>query len=383
MPRAPVQLSHTVESLAILDADGNVDRQLEPRLAPGELTDLFRGMLLARRFDERLLRLQRQGRIGTFGPGMGQEAASLGPAFALRKSDWYVPSFREAAGMLYRGWPLEKIILWWGGHEEGAVTPPEMNDMPMCVPVATQCLHAAGISWASKLRGEDAVTVVFLGDGGTSEGDFHEAMNFACVHALPMFCVIQNNHWAISLPREKQSRAGTLAQKCLAYGCNGIQVDGNDILAMVAASREAAERARSGGGPTLIEAVTYRLGVHTTADDPKKYRTDEEVACWKPRDPLVRFEKYMRQRRLLDDAGLQQLEGEIAETIQSAVARAEAYRPDPTNSFRHTFAEMPASLAAQAEEFDRYLASVSAGEGAVRDPSHAAPRPERQLADAG
>lgn len=375
MPRAPIELSHPVESLSILDADGKVDRALEPKLDREELLALWRGLLLARRFDERLLRLQRQGRIGTFGPGMGQEAASLGPAFVMRKNDWFVPSFRESAAMLHRGWPLEKIILWWAGHEEGATVPVGMNDLPICVPVASQCLHAAGIAWASKLRGEDAVAVVFLGDGGTSEGDFHEAMNFACVHSLPMICVIQNNHWAISLPRAKQSKSGTLAQKCLAYGCRGIQIDGNDILAMVAGMREAIEQARAGGGPTLVEAVTYRLGVHTTADDPKKYRTDEEVACWQPRDPLIRFEKYLRGRGLLDDDTQARLETEITEQIQSAVARAEAYRPDPMRSFENTFAEMPPSLAEQADEFRAYMDALEAAE-------RPAVRPQRQLADA-
>ncbi|MCK6457297.1 MAG: pyruvate dehydrogenase (acetyl-transferring) E1 component subunit alpha [Phycisphaerae bacterium] len=375
MPRRPIQLPHRIESLSILDSEGNADPALDPKLSPTELKKLYRAMLLSRRLDERLLRLQRQGRIGTFGPAMGQEAASLGPAFVMKPNDWFIPSFREPAAMLWRGWPMDKIILWWGGHEYGASVPEGVNDLPICVPVATQCLHAAGIAWGCKLKGDPSVAFCFLGDGGTSEGDFHEAMNFAGVHQLPFICVIQNNHWAISLPRDKQSKAPTLVQKCIAYGFDGIQADGNDIFAMIVAAREAADRARTGGGPTLIEAVTYRLGVHTTADDPKKYRSDEEVECWKPKDPLVRFHKYMVRTGLLDDAAVELIEAEIAEEIRQAVERAEKYQPDPMDSFRHTFAEMPPSLAAHAREFLESMAALSSDDGTEQ------PEP-RQLADA-
>lgn len=368
MPRKTIQPSNKIEYLSILDADGNVDPALDPKLDSAELQTIFRGMLLARRLDERLLRLQRQGRIGTFGPGMGQEAASLGPAVAMNRDDWFVPSFREGAAMLWRGWPIEKIILWWGGNEFGASPPEGQNDLPICVPVSSQCLHAAGIAWGCKYKKDNAVAVCFVGDGGTSEGDFHEALNFACSHTLPAVYVIQNNHWAISLPREMQSKSATLAQKCIAYGCDGIQVDGNDILAMIVAARDAIAKARSGAGPTLIEAVTYRLAMHTTADDPKKYRTEEEVACWLPRDPLIRFEKYMRAQHGLDDTAMKQLEEEVAAEIQAAVARAEAYQPDPMDSFQHTFAEMPPALAAQSREFDEYMSELKA-EAAAEQPA--------------
>ncbi len=374
MPRNIIEPSNKIESLAILDVDGNVDAALDPHIEPAELKRVFRGMLFARRFDERLLKLQRQGRIGTFGPSMGQEAASLGPAVAMKKNDWFVPSFREGAGMLWRGWPVEKIMLWWGGNEYGAMPPEGHNDLPICVPVATQCLHATGIAWGCQYKKDGAVVVCFVGDGGTSEGDFHEALNFSCAHDLPIVFVIQNNHWAISLPREKQSKSRTLAQKCIAYGCDGVQADGNDILAMYVAARDAFEKARKGGGPTLIEAVTYRLAMHTTADDPKKYRSEEEVACWKPRDPLIRFEKYMRANQWLDDATMQQLEEDIAAEIKAGVERAEAYQPDPLDSFRHTFATMPDSLAKQQQEFEEYMAELKAEEQASQ-PS------ERQLAE--
>lgn len=363
MPRGKIELENYVESLSILDADCNLDASLEPKLEPQELRKILRGMLLARRYDERMLKLQRQGRIGTYGPALGQEAASLGPAYVLSRNDWLVPSFREPAAMLYRGWPMERLILWWGGNEIGARTPDGVRDTPICVPVASQCLYAAGIAWACKLRHDGTVALCFVGDGGTSEGDFHEAMNVAGAFNLPLVCIIQNNQWAISLPRKKQSASSTLAQKAISYGFNGIQVDGNDILAMVSASGEAVDRARRGGGPTIIEAVTYRLGVHTTADDPKKYRTEDEVEQWKCRDPLSRYYKYLKKRGVLDDKARDVMEEEIAAEITAAVENAERYEPDILEPFQHCFETMPNYLEAQLGEFRAYLDTVAGGEG--------------------
>ncbi len=358
MPRKTIKLSNKVESLSILDQDGKVDESLEPQIGKADLRKLFKCMLTARRFDERMLKLQRQGRIGTYGPALGQEAASLGPAFAIGTDDWYIPSFRETAGMFWRGWPIEKIILWWAGHEAGSCVPDGLNDLPIIVPVGSQTLHAAGIAWSLKLKGTQHVAVGFVGDGATSEGDFHEALNCAGVYQVPLVTVIQNNQWAISLPRARTSASQTLAQKCIAYGMDGMQVDGNDILAMIAATREAVERARNGGGPTLIEAVTYRLGVHTTADDPKKYRSDEEVERWRPRDPLIRFWTYLKNKNIMNDQARELVEEEITKEIAAAVASAEAYRPDPTEPFRHCYGEMPDHLQTQLEEFKRYMASI-------------------------
>ncbi|HVP11804.1 MAG TPA: pyruvate dehydrogenase (acetyl-transferring) E1 component subunit alpha [Phycisphaerae bacterium] len=360
MPRERIQLSNYVEKLSILDQDGNVDAALDPKIPAEDLCRLYRTMLLARRFDERLLRLQRQGRIGTFGPAIGQEAVSLGAAYAMTPEDWFVPCFREFAGELYRGVPLEHYILYWAGNEEGNRVPEGMHDLPNCVPVATQCLHAAGIAWGCKLRKEKTVAVGFTGEGGTSEGDFHEALNCAGVFGLPLVMVVQNNQWAISLPRSKQTASETIVQKALAYGFNGIQADGNDILAMIVAAREAIEKARNGGGPTLIEAVTYRLSMHTTADDPKKYRGDEEVEVWKPREPLTRFWAYLRKNGIMDEKGRELVENEINEQISAAVDRAEAYKPDPEEPFRNCFAELPNHLREQLKEFQAFTAA-SAG----------------------
>lgn len=360
MPREKIELKNRVEQLSILDADGFVDRSLEPKLDGQDLRRLYAGMLRARRYDERMLKLQRQGRIGTYGPALGQEAASMGPAYVLAKNDWFVPSFREPAGMLHRGWQMHKLMLWWAGNEFGSQVPDGIHDLPICVPVSTQCLYAAGVAWGCKIKGNGAVALAFTGDGGTSEGDFHEAMNCAGAFGLPLVMVIQNNQWAISLPRARQSASDTIAQKAIAYGFDGIQVDGNDILAMVVAAAEAVERARKGGGPTLIEAVTYRLGVHTTADDPKKYRSEEEVECWKARDPLIRFWKYLQKKGVLDEKGRELLEEEIAKEISAAVEKAERFEPDPTEPFRHCFAAIPPQLESQFAEFQAYLESIGA-----------------------
>ncbi len=361
MPRKKIELKNTVESLSILDANGKVDKKLEPKLSKDELHSLFRGLLLARRYDERMLRLQRQGRIGTYGPALGQEAAALGPAFAITKDDWFVPSFREPAGMLWRGWPMSRLMLWWGGNEIGSTPPEGMNDLPICVPVSSQIQYGAGIAWGCKLDGNKSVALAFVGDGGTSEGDFHEGVNCAAAFNLPMVIVVQNNQWAISLPRRKQTASETIAQKALAYGINGIQADGNDILAMVTATREAVDRARSGGGPTLIEAVTYRLGVHTTADDPKKYRTEEEVEAWRAKDPIDRFWKYIQDKGVMDEKARETMEAEITAEISAAVEETESYQSNNTEPFHHCFEEMTPALRRQYSEFQAYLSGADNG----------------------
>lgn len=369
MPREKLDLHCELEKLAILDVEGNADPALDPNLPTAELRRLLRGMLLARRYDERMLKLQRQGRIGTYGPALGQEAASLGPAFVLTSNDWLVPSFREPAAMLHRGWPIEKLMLWWGGNEFGATIPEGVRDTPISVPVASQCLYGAGIAWGCKLRKDNSVALCYVGDGGTSEGDFHEAMNVAGAFNLPLITIIQNNQWAISLPRKKQCAAHTLAQKAVAYGFNGIQVDGNDILAMVVAAGEAVERARQGDGPTLIEAVTYRLGVHTTADDPKKYRSEEEVEGWKSRDPLVRFYKYLKKRQIMDDKARDMLEEEVSQEINAAIEAAERYEPDILEPFHYCFEQMPPNLQLQFAEFQAYLENASNADREGANPS--------------
>lgn len=361
MPRKKINLPYNVEYLSILDEKGKLDEKLEPDIPKEILFNLHRAMLLGRRFDERLLSLQRQGRIGTFAPVTGQEAAQLGAAALLRPADWFVPSFRETAAELWRGRTMESVILAFGGFSEGAKSEEKLNNLPVSVPVASQILHAVGIAWAIKYRQKDDVVMTFFGDGGTSEGDFHEGMNFAGVYQAPVIFVCQNNQWAISVPRSKQTHSKTLAQKSLAYDIPGIQVDGNDVLAVYVAAHEAVQRARSGGGPTMIECVTYRMMMHTTADDPKRYRTEKEVEIWRKRDPLSRFQKYLKDKGLLSDDQIEALEEEIKTEIQAAVDHAEDQMKgggDPLDMFEHTYAELSPNLIEQQEELKREIAAM-------------------------
>jgi pyruvate dehydrogenase E1 component alpha subunit len=366
MPRNTMDLPHQVERLSILDEKGGLDQELEPRIPDDLLLRLYRAMVLGRRFDERILNLQRQGRIGTFAPTTGQEASQLGAVAALEPSDFVVPSFRETIAQIYRGAPMESIILSFAGYNEAAFLVEKGRDLPNSVPVGSQVLHAVGIAWGIKYRKEKAVAMTFFGDGGTSEGDFHEGMNFAGVYQVPVVFVCQNNQWAISVPRSKQTHSKTLAQKALAYGMPGIQVDGNDILAVYAATAEAVERARAGDGPTMIECETYRMMMHTTADDPKRYRKDEEVETWRKRDPIERFRKYLRDKGLLSDEEIEAAEAEVQEEIQSAVDRAEDLMKkydDPLQMFEHVSGEMPPYLKEQREELKKELAEQGQEEG--------------------
>ncbi|MFO7945098.1 MAG: pyruvate dehydrogenase (acetyl-transferring) E1 component subunit alpha [Anaerolineales bacterium] len=365
MPRKKVDLPDNIEYLSILDEDGNLDEKLEPKMSEDLLLDLHHSMLLSRRFDERMLKLQRMGRIGTFAPIKGQEASQLGIVAALRSSDWMVPSFRETGASLWRGTPMENILLVYGGFYQGNEIPEGHTDLPVAVPVGTQPLHAVGVGYGLRYQEKDDVVVTFFGDGATSEGDFHEALNMAGVFQTPTIFVCQNNQWAISVPRSKQTNSKTIAQKAVAYGIPGLQVDGNDILAVYAAAEEAVKRAREGGGPTFIEAVTYRLSVHTTADDPTKYREDEEVEKWQKRDPLPRFQNYLKMKGLLTDEDIQTLEEEVKEQIQKAVDTAESrmkeLEDEELSMFDHMYAEMPPNIKEQREEFKEELEEARNG----------------------
>ena len=361
MPRETINLPYQVDYLSILDEKGNLDEALEPDLADDLLLRLHRSMLLSRRLDERMLRLQRQGRLGTFAPVKGQEAAQIGAVAALRATDWMLPSFRESAAGLWRGQAIESLLLTYGGYYQGNAIAEEGRNFPVAVPVGTQLLHAVGLGYAITYRQQEEVVMVFFGDGATSEGDFSEALNFAGVWQTPVIFVCQNNGWAISLPRARQTLTKTLAQKALAYGLPGIQVDGNDVLAVYSAAQEAVERARNGNGPTLIECVTYRLSVHTTADDPTRYRPEEEVAAWEQREPLLRFQQYLRAKGLLADADIDTLEHEIEAELRAAVQRAEEQKEKLAGAalslFDHMYADMPSYVQEQRQELDKMLAA--------------------------
>ena len=358
MGRKRLALTNNIDHLSVLDENDQLDIELEPDISNEVHSKMLRAMLLGRRFDERMLDLQRQGRIGTFPPIKGQEASQIGAVAVLRDSDWLVPAFRETAAEIMRGRSLESVLLYYNGYNEGTNIPETQRDLPMSVPVASQVLHAVGLGLAAQYRKTDEVIMTFFGDGATSEGDFHEGMNCAAVYQLPVLFVCQNNQWAISVPLSKQTHSETLAQKALAYGMPGIQVDGNDILAVYAATAEAVDRARSGGGPTFIECVTYRIMMHTTADDPKKYRPEAEVELWKKKDPLLRYQNYLLKKNIITTNSLATLEDEIKQQIQTAIDLAEQQMKklgDPLDMFDHLYAEMPPHLLAQKAELARDL----------------------------
>ncbi len=355
MPETTIDLDCNVPHLSVLNEQGEFDEALAPDLSHDELRKLLEQMVLARRFDERRLTLQRQGSIGTFAPVKGQEAANLGPISAIEERDWFVPSFRETAAATYRGASLETILLFDAGYNEGGAIAEGVHDLPNCVPVATQLPHAVGIAYAAKMRNKDEVVMVYFGDGATSEGDFHEAMNFAATWSCPVVFICQNNQWAISVPREKQTASKTLAQKAFAYGMPGVQVDGNDVFACHLAAKRAVERARNGEGPTLVECVTYRLSMHTTADDPTRYRDDEEVEAWEARDPLPRFQQHLLRTEVVSEEDVEEIEKRATEAVASAWESAKKtmkdYASHPERMFDHHYAEMPGYLERQRVAF--------------------------------
>jgi len=308
---------------------------------------LYRDMILLRSFDERAINLQRQGRIGTFPPSLGQEASEIGSAHAVRRTDWIVPSYRDHGALFVHGVPIENTLLFAMGRTSSLSS--AVKALPTSIPIATHLPHAVGVAMASRRLGRDDVAIAYFGDGATSEGDFHEAVNFAGVYKAPVIFFCQNNGWAISVPRALQTASETLAQKAVAYGVAGERVDGNDALAVHEVVSEAAERARAGDGPTLVEAVTYRLGPHTTSDDPTRYRPKEEYEDWKThRDPLLKLGGYLLDRNLATEAELNQWAEEARGRVQAAVEAAESVpMVKPRGMFEHVFQSMPPLLEAE------------------------------------
>jgi len=350
MPRMKVYEAVT-ERIEILDTEGGVDDALMPEIEPDQIRDLYRDMVLMRTFDGKALKLQRQGRMGTWPPIKGQEAIQTGVAAAMEKRDWLIPSFREHGIMVLHGVPLHLVYAYWAGDERGSCYPEDVRCFPVAVPVGSQWQHGAGVGLSLKLRNEDAVAVTLGGDGSTSEGDFHEGLNCAGVFGAKAVFVIQNNQWAISLPLHQQTAAETLAQKAHAYGIPGIQVDGNDVFAVYVAAKEAIERARSGGGPTLIEAVTYRLGDHTTADDASRYRDEKDLDKWIGRDPILRLRLYLVERGLWDDDQESVLLEEAQSWVDAQVKILEEMPPqEPEEIFTSMYATMPPHVAEQMQE---------------------------------
>ncbi len=333
----------------LINADGTVRDRLPVTL--DETKALYDDMVEARVYDEKSMAMQRQGRLATYAPFRGQEAAQIGAAAALRPGDWVAGTYRDAALNWKAGYPWRLLILGRTGDERGGEVPPDVNVLPPSITVGGHMIHAVGLAWAEKLRGTRRIALTSFGDGATSEGDFHEAMNFAAVYETPTVFFCQNNGWAISYPTEDQTRTETIAEKADAYGMPGVRIDGNDVVAVLVAVREAAERARSGKGPSLIEAVTYRLGPHTTADDPGRYRDDNEVELWEARDPLERVRRLLERSGAWDARWQQTLETEASNRIEAAVSWAEAVpEPTPDEMFSRMFAEPTPALIEQARE---------------------------------
>jgi pyruvate dehydrogenase E1 component alpha subunit len=303
-----------------------VDGPVPEGLSEKDLVELFRWMMLLRIFDERAVALQRQGRLGTYAMYWGEEATQAGALYALEDHDWVFPSYRQNSIAMLRGVSPAVILSWWRGYGgvHGFYNTREHRVGPICVPIGTHLPHAVGVGWATKIRSERTASLVWFGDGATSEGDFHEAMNFSGVFKTPtvFFCV--NNQWAISTPLSKQTASKTIVEKAVAYGMPGVRVDGFDPLACYQATREAVERARSGEGPSLIEAFCYRMGPHGTADDPRLYRDESETERWMPLEPVGRMAAYLGRSQILDDAGVAAIRSEATEVIRRAVEEMES-----------------------------------------------------------
>lgn len=339
----------TIGYTRFLDADGSVVTPL-PEFARDAhaLIPLYRAMVLTRAFDAKAVALQRTGRLGTYASSLGQEAVMVGTASAMRPQDVLLPSFREHGAQLWRGVTMLELLLYWGGDERGSDFAGPREDFPVCVPVASHIPHAVGVALAFKLRHEPRVAVCIFGDGATSKGDMAEALNMAGVWQLPAVFVINNNGWAISLPVHRQTAAATLAQKAIAAGFPGEQVDGNDIIAVRDAVAAAIENARSGGGPRLVEAVTYRLSDHTTADDASRYRDDSEVSRRWKEEPIVRLRNYLSAQGVWGKADEEQLLESAGTEVDRAIVDYLATAPQPVESiFDSLYARLPDALAAQ------------------------------------
>lgn len=347
-----------MEPTRILDADGVLVGERPEGLDDDRLVAMFRAMLLGRRLDQKAIALQRRGKLGTYAPLAGQEAASVGSSFAMDPSvDRLVPQYREQLAMLHWGLPLGTYLLQRYGHPKGAELPAHGNLYPQQVALGAHAPHAVGLAWGMKLRGLEGAVICHFGDGASSEGDPHEAMNLAGVQQVPVIFVVQNNGWAISTPLALQTR-GIIAARAAGYGIAGERVDGNDVLAMYAATSRARERAVAGDGATLIEAVTYRLGAHTTADDPTKYLDPGELEDAKTRDPLVRYRTWLTAEGLWDEAAEEAALADTDELIEQAARDFDAAGPvDPAAMFDHVFAEEPPRLARQRAA---YLAELEA-----------------------
>ncbi|MBI1978726.1 MAG: pyruvate dehydrogenase (acetyl-transferring) E1 component subunit alpha [Candidatus Aenigmarchaeota archaeon] len=352
MPKDDIKID--LDIFQILNEDGKIVNTKEmPQLKNDDIKRMYELMVLARVFDDTALKLQREGRMLTYASLQGQEAAQIGSALAFQKNDWFVPSYRENGVFITVNYPLDMLYQYWAGDERGMKIPDDINALPVAIPVGSQIPHAVGIAWANKLMGRDSVAVVYFGDGATSKGDFHEGANFAGVFQVPCVFICQNNQWAISVPFKKQTHAETVAQKAIAYGIEGVRVDGNDVFAVFKIVKDAVAKARAGKGPTLIECVTYRLQHHTTADDWTKYRTPEEVDMWKRKDPIARLKKYMEDEGIWNEAYEMQVLNDAKAKVSEATKKFEsAEPPKPIDMFTNVYEELPPEIEEQRKDFE-------------------------------
>lgn len=343
--------------LQILDVDGKViNPDLDPKLDKEELLKMYKTMTLGRVADLRAVQYQRQGRMLTFPPNIGQEATQVGAMAPLKQGDWLSPAFRELNMMLYKGVPLENIYTYWYGSEMGSRFPRETNVLPVNIIIGSQVAIGAGLAMAMQKQGKENIAVASIGDGGTSHADFNEGLNFAGSFSAPLVVVIQNNKYGISTPTKKQTKAQTLAQKGIAAGVKCIQVDGNDLLAMYVAMREARAHAVSGNGPVLIEAMTYRIGAHTTSDDPSLYRDEAEVEEWKKKDPIDRVKKYLISKKWWSEDKDKKLEEENNKYVQEVFAKVEQLEETPVEDlFKYTYSEMQPNQVEQLEDYKKFI----------------------------
>lgn len=339
----------SVEYMQILDEKGHVDSKLMPKLSNTQIKDFYETMSLIRAFDKKAVSLQRQGRLGTYAQITGQEATQVGSALALDKEDWLFPSYRESGALITRDVPMETVLQYWGGDERASNM--KANNFPIAIPVASQIPHAVGVAWAMKIKKHKKAALVYFGDGATSRGDFHDGMNFAGVFNVPCVFICQNNQYAISLSRKRQTAAETLAQKAIAYGIEGLQIDGNDIFAVYKATTDALKKAKSGKGSTLIECFTYRILDHTTSDDASKYRTREEVSKWLKKDPIDRLRKFMEKNKLWNEKYEAKLQKEIKDKVEKAVEKMESIPlADVEDIFKYQYETMTPILREELED---------------------------------
>ena len=346
---SPMRPVPDVAPVQVLKTDGFLLEDQQPGMPDEEVLEALELMTLSRTFDDRAFSLQRQGRFGTFSQVSGQEAAVVGAASALDPArDWVVPQYRELPALLRQGLPLERFMLTFTGHPAGGAIPAGVNILPIQISLAAQYPHAVGLAWGLRHQGSDGVVLAFIGDGASSEGDFHESLNLAGVRRAPVVFLLQNNEWAISTPRSAQTAAATFADRALGYGIPGVVVDGNDLLAVHQVTAEAVGRARAGEGPTLIEAQTYRMGPHNTADDPTRYTDNGAAEAWTERDPVERIRRYLAGRGRWDDAIAEELQVRCNTEVDRALDAMRAVpAPGPEDLFDHVYAEPPARLVAQ------------------------------------